>query len=474
MRRLLGHRDARIYLTGQLFSLFGDSSLWLAMGIWVKTLTQSNAEAGLVFFFFTAPSLLAPASGLLVDRLRRRPLLIATNAITGVAVLVLLAVHGPGQVWLIDLVMFTYGLSYGVLGPAQSALLTVMVPADLLADANGALNSAQQVMRLIGPLIGAGLFVAVGAHVIAIIDAGTFAVPVITLFMLRVSEPPPQPAVAHWTRQVVAGVRHVWQTVQLRQVIAAGAATTTVFGFTETINYAIVSSGLHRPAAFVGVLASVQGAGAVIGGLSAATLIRRTGEGRLITIAMFLAAAGAALLASVIAGDVLFGAAIAWVVVGLITLVQRLTPPDLQGRVYAAVETLITTPQTLSIALGAGLITITGYQPLLIAMAAVITLAAAYLLTRPEQRPAQPRAGVTHPGSVPERDPRVNRHHRPRSTATPERSARPPCPALAPQTNRSTAINRAAATGSSPAGPVSARRSRHRAHSPARSVRGRW
>ena len=91
------------------------------------------------------------------------------------------------------------------------------------------------------------------------------------------------------------------------------------------------------------------------------------GEGRLIGIAMLFAAAGAALeipplLASVIAGDIIFGAAIPWVVVGLITLAQRLTPPDLQGRVYAAVETLVTTPQTISIALGAGLITITGYQ----------------------------------------------------------------------------------------------------------------
>ena len=66
MRRLLARRDARVYLAGQAFSLFGDSSLWLAMGIWVKTLTHSNAQAGLVFFFFTAPSLLAPASGLLV------------------------------------------------------------------------------------------------------------------------------------------------------------------------------------------------------------------------------------------------------------------------------------------------------------------------------------------------------------------------------------------------------------------------
>ena len=156
MRQLLAHRDARIYLTGQLFSLFGDSSLWLAMGIWVKTLTGSNAQAGLVFFFFTAPSLLAPALGLLADRVRRRILLLAVNTLTAGAVLALLAVDGRGQVWLIDVVMFAYGLSYGLIGPAQSALLTVMIPADLLPDANAALRTAKALVRLLGPLAGAG------------------------------------------------------------------------------------------------------------------------------------------------------------------------------------------------------------------------------------------------------------------------------------------------------------------------------
>jgi MFS family permease len=402
VRRLLAHRDVRIYLAGQVFSLFGDSSLWLAMGIWVKTLTGSNAQAGLVFFFFTAPSLLAPAAGLLADRVRRRPLLIATNALTAVAVLALLAVSGRDQVWVVDAVMFGYGLSAIVLGPAQSALLTVMVPADLLPDANGALRTAQESLRLIGPLVGAGLFVAVGAHVIAIIDAATFAFPVISLLLLRVREPAPHPAVGRWGAQLSAGALHIWRTVELRTVIVAGAVTTTVFGFTETISYAIAGNRLHRPAAFVGILAAVQGAGAVIGGLTAAPLVRRLGEGRLIGLAMLVAAAGAALeipplLPVVLVGDVVFGAAIPWLVVGLISLTQRVTPTDLQGRVYAAVEFLITTPQTISIALGAALITMAGYQTLLVAMAVIIALAAAYLLTRPEQRRARSPAQLRLP-----------------------------------------------------------------------------
>jgi MFS family permease len=391
MRRLLRHRDARIYIVGQVFSLFGDSSLWLAMGIWVRTLTGSNAAAGLTFFFFTAPTLLAPVSGLLADRFRRRPLLVVTNLATGSAVLLLFFVHSAGQVWLVYVVMALYGLSYSVLGSAQSALLTVMVPADVLPDANGALRTVQESLRLVGPLTGAALFVAVGAHTVAVIDAATFAVPVLALLVLQVREPAPHPMTLRWRAELSAGLRHVRRTIQLRQVVIAGAISTTVFGFAETITYAVAGDGLHKKAAFVGVLVAIQGAGAIVGGPTAAPLVRRLGEGRLMGIALLVAAAAALcemppLLAPVVAGFVLFGVAIPWLVVALISLAQRLTPSELQGRVYSAVDTLITTPQTISIAVGAGLIAVTGYRTLLVAMSAVMGLAAAYLLTRLELR----------------------------------------------------------------------------------------
>jgi Na+/melibiose symporter-like transporter len=281
-----------------------------------------------------------------------------------------------------------------------------MLPPDLLPDANGALSTAQQALRLLGPLAGAGLFVALGAHLIAIIDSATFAIAVLSLVLLRIRERAPRLTHERWRRKVMGGVHHIWRTVELRQVVIAGACATTVFGFTETIAYAIVGQGLHKPAAFVGVLAATQGAGAIAGGLSAATLLRRLGEGRLMGMAMLIGASGAvlqvpALLVIVLLGELLFGAAIPWLIVSLITLSQRLTPPELQGRVYAAAETLITSPQTISIALGAGLITLTGYRSLLGAIATIFTLTATYLLTRPKPHAShQPRALAAEPSNA--------------------------------------------------------------------------
>jgi MFS family permease len=396
MGKLMGIRDARFYLVGQVFSLLGDSALWLAMGVWVKSLTGSNGAAGLVFFFFTAPTLLSPVAGLLVDRVRKRRLLIAANLFAAGSVLLLLLVHDAGQVWLIYLVMALYGLAYAVLSAAQSALLAEIVPAEQLADANGFLRTAQETLRLVGPLAGSGLFLLVGGHLVAVLDAATFAVPVFCLLALRVREPRPQPFAHHWTSELLAGVRFVGRTLPLRRVISATACALVVFGFTETTIFAVAAQGLHRPPAFVGVLIAVQGAGAVLGGPTAAPLVRRLGEARLIGFGLLTVAVAALLqtlpsLPLVLAGVALFGASLPWIVVGFTTLIQRITPAELQGRVYGAASALVTAPQTISIAVGAALIGALGYRVLLAVAAAVTALAATYLLVHAgAERHAQP------------------------------------------------------------------------------------
>jgi MFS family permease len=386
-RRLLAVRDARVFLAGQAVSSLGDSALWLAVAVWVKGLTGSSGAAGLVFFFFSAPMLFAPISGLLVDRVRRRRLLIATNAFTGCAVLLLLLVDGAGQLWLIYVVMVVYGFSFSVLGAGQSALLTTMLPPELLADANGALRTIQGTLSLVAPLAGAGLFVLVGPQPIVILDAATFAVPVISLLCLRLEEPPPHPRKQRWRAELTAGVRHIGRTQVLRQVTVAAVCAVLGFGFSETTIFSVAGKGLHRAPAFVGLLLSIQGLGAILGGVTAAPLLRRLGECSLIAAGLLLLGAGALLeipasLPSVIAGVIVFGVSLPWVIVSLTTLLQRATPPELQGRVYAAAEALITTPQTISIAVGAALIGVVGYRSLLVAMAAANAVAAGYLLTR--------------------------------------------------------------------------------------------
>ncbi|WP_051324046.1 MFS transporter [Candidatus Solirubrobacter pratensis] len=390
MRRLLAIRDARIYLAGQSLSLLGDTALWLALGIWAKDLTGSNSAAGLAIFCVMAPQLLSPLAGLLVDRVRRRPLLLVVNLVTAGVVLLLLA--AGERVWVIYGVGAVYGASYTLLASGQSALLATLVPPDLLGDANALLQTVREGLRLVAPVAGAGLYAAAGGAAVAVLDAVTFAVAAAALAALHVREARPEPHGEPWRRAVTAGARHIRRTPPLKHVVTAGALVLLALGFSETLLFAIADEGLHRPVSFVGVLMAVQGVGAVAGAALATRVMRRAGEERLAAAGMAVLAAGMLLMASgalgiVLAGKALFGFGIPWIVVGAMTLLQRLTPGPLQGRTYSAAELLLGVPQTFSVALGAALITVVDYRAMLLAMAVVTTAAAVYLQHRGEKRP---------------------------------------------------------------------------------------
>jgi MFS family permease len=395
MRRILARRDMRLYVAGQTLSMFGDTALWLALAVWAKTLTGSSAAAGMVIFGITAPGLFAPLSGLLADRVRRRPLVIVTNLATAVAVLPLLLVHDRGDIWIIYAVTVAYGFSYTVLGAGLSGLLATMLPEDELADANGVMQTAREGLRLFAPLAGAALFSAAGGAAVALLDAATFVIAAAALALMRVVEPAPAPRGGRLVREIAAGARHLRATIPLRQLTVASGVALLVIGFSETLTFEVAARGLDKPPSFVGVLIAVQGVGAVAGAATAATLVRRIGEGYLAGVGMLVFSLGVTLLMSdalpvVLAGKILFGAGIPWIVVALFTLLQRLTPGPLQGRTYSAVEVLVNTPQTVSIALGALLVAFIDYRLLLLVEAVVVAGAGAWLLTRRSQAVTRP------------------------------------------------------------------------------------
>src|SRR3954452_2209093 len=90
----------RLYV-GLTASMFGDSVMLLVLSMWVKTITGSNAQAGLTFFFMVIPALFAPLMGIWIDRVRRKPLLVWGHVASGIGVLPLVLVRGADQVWVI-------------------------------------------------------------------------------------------------------------------------------------------------------------------------------------------------------------------------------------------------------------------------------------------------------------------------------------------------------------------------------------
>ena len=387
MRQLFRIRDARVLLLGWGLSMLGDSAMFLVLGIWAKDLTHSNAAAGLVFFVLILPSLFAPLAGLVIDRVRKRPLIIGVNCVMAAAVLLLLFVHDRGDLWLIYVVAGLYGAAGVVLGSARSAFLTVMLPRELLGDANAVFSTLREGLRLIAPLFGAGLYAAFSGGVVAIADALTFVGVAVALLFVRTPETRVVREEQHFLTELSAGVMHVFATLPLKQIILATAACLLVVGFSETLFFAVVEFGLHRPPSFLGVLESLQGAGAIVGGVTAGRALRHFGDVRLVGWGMVLFAVGDASFASssllvVCAGMIVAGFAISWFIVGFSTSIQLRTPQRLQGRVASAANTMVSTPQTIGIALGAVLVSVLDYRVLITVMFVAILACGAYLLTR--------------------------------------------------------------------------------------------
>ena len=389
MREILARRGSRLFFGGQLVSMFGDWALVLVLGIWAKSLTGSSADAGLVFFTFAVASLLAPLGGWVADRVRRRPLMIAANCATGLVILSLLFVHGRRDLWLLYVVTFLYGIGGDLFQAAQSALLRILFPEELLAEANGFLQGATQGLRLVAPLAGAGLYAAVGGGWVAVFDAATFAVSALTLWRLDVDEPRPEPSGERLPIELAAGLRHVAATRALRQIVLGVGLALLVVGFAETLIFVVLQESLRRSPAFFGVFSAFQGAGSIVGALTAARLLRRVGDTRLTGIGVVVFGAGDSMLivphvAAVAAGAVVGGAGLTWAVVALGTALQLRTPLALQGRVSAAANLGLSVPQTISIATGAALSTVVDYRVLIVVMTVVTVSAGAWLASRRE------------------------------------------------------------------------------------------
>jgi MFS family permease len=392
MGKLFRHRDAAIYICGQTLSTVGDNALWLAMGIWVKILTGSNSEAGLVFFFLVAGISMAPLTGVLVDRVRRRPLMVSANLAAAALVCLLLLVHGHGQLWLIYAVTFGYGVLSALLGSAQTALVPALVPDELLGEANAVLQAGSQGLRIFTPLIGAGLLAWIGAAPVILLDAATFIVAAGCVQALAVREARPARTESSWRADLAGGLRYTWHSALLRKLLVTAVLALIVIGFLETISFAIVSQGLHRTPPFLGVLVAVQAAGAIAGFPAVAPLMKRIGEVATIAVGLLALGGGAALmiagwLPAVLAGSVVLGASVVAINVAAVTLIQRRTAPEFLGRVEALLTAASTAPQAISIAAGAALITVVSYRILLAAIAVMMVVCCTYLLTGSE-RPA--------------------------------------------------------------------------------------
>ena len=157
-------------------------------------------------------------------------------------------------------------------------------------------------------------------------------------------------------------------------------------GVGETLIFAIAEA-LWKPASWIAILGTLQGVGSIVGGVTAAKMIRRYGELRTAGLGLLLFTVGDSMwlilsIPVIFASMAIAGVGIVWAIVAISTAYQRRSPQTLQGRVSAAANMLFSVPQTLSIAAGAALISLVDYRIEVIAMGVGGAASALYLLGR--------------------------------------------------------------------------------------------
>jgi hypothetical protein len=386
---LLRLRSFRVFFFAHLLFVFADTSVYLVFAVWAKTLVDAVWAPAGVFVAFVAPSLLGPFAGAAIDRLPKTLVLKVTTATLIVSVLSLLSARGQSGVWLIYLVAFIYGGAYVVFQGARSSLVITLVARESLGSANAALRTSREVAKLVGPLAAVGLFAYAGSAAFVLVVATALAGSLTLLFAVReqhldvsaVTHEQPQ-TITRW-HDLTAGVRHLAATNALRTLLILICVTLLVAGFYDLALFTVVRD-IGRPLAFLGVLTTAQGAGAVAGGLISARVMALIGDLRLVGYGLILEGLGIIVTAqentlAVVVGSVLFGFGSTWPLVGMDTALQLRTPAMMQARVVTAVEAVTSVPFCLSFAFAAVVLSAVPAGKLLIVMSLVTAASGGWL-----------------------------------------------------------------------------------------------
>jgi MFS family permease len=343
--RPLRERDFALFWTGWTVSLIGDGFFLVAIAWQVFDLWNSPTALAVVGVAETIPIVaFVLVGGVVSDRLERRKVLIFSSSVRGgaVGVLGILAVTGSIELWHIFVLSAFFGAGQAFQGPAAGAIIPDLVPRHLLVQANSLSQFVRQAaFAFVGPAAGGFVVHSFGAGWAFLIDAATFGVAILTLLLLR-----PRPAAAvtdgatsMW-RDIAEGLRYVRRTVWLWGTLAwAFAAIFLVYGpFTVLIPF-VVRNDLGGDAGDLGLVFAAGGLGAILVSL----VVGQLGLPRRHITFMYglwmvaclqigaYALAGVpwhAMLISFAGEGCWAGGLIVWV-----TLMQRVVPGELLGRV---------------------------------------------------------------------------------------------------------------------------------------------
>jgi MFS family permease len=339
----LKNRNYRLYFIGQIISVSGTWMQRLAQAWLILRLTHNNGfalgvESGLQFL----PVLLFGAwGGVIADRYDKRKLLYLTQIVAGVLALGLglIVAVGAATVLLDYLFSVLLGFVNVIDNPARQTFVMEMVGREELPNAVGLNSVVMNSSRVVGPAIGGVAISVIGLAPCFFFNAASYLAVLLALWMMSAAQLRPVAIVPKAKGQLREGFQYVWSDRMVRTPLVMMAVIGTLAFNFQVVIPLISTNTFGLGAGGFGGLTSAMGAGAVLGGLAAASR-KGVSYRRLIAltyamgISILLAAAAPTLWTEVVALFVMGAASFAFIATANTTL-QLTARPEMRGRVMA-------------------------------------------------------------------------------------------------------------------------------------------
>ncbi|MFD5792119.1 MFS transporter [Streptomyces diastatochromogenes] len=373
-------RDFLLLWSGQTVSEMGSAVTQIALPLFaVVVLRASTFQVGLLTAATSAAfAVIALPAGALVDRRPKRSVMIVCDVLRLVIIgsIPVAAALGTLTMTQLYVVAVAAGVCTVFFDVSYQSYVPSLVRAEDLMDANGKLGATGAFAQLGGPGLGGGLVAAFGAAGAMTADAISYAVSVVSILGIRRREEPPPPQRADETlrSQITEGLRFVAQHRILRKIVACTGTANLFSGMTSALVMVFLVRVLHVRPALTGLIMAGSAIGAIAGGVFAGRLARKIGSARVIWVSMLVFSAPQVIAAAAWRGWGVLLFPLGWGITGFSALVynvaqvsyrQSVTPPELMGRMNAAVRWIVWGTLPIGGVLGGVLGTLIGVRPAL-------------------------------------------------------------------------------------------------------------
>ncbi|UFS93123.1 MFS transporter [Nocardia huaxiensis] len=372
MQLLRTHRPLAALFSARVISYAGDSLSLVALMLHVANTTgQGLAVALLLLVGDFVPSLLSPIAGAISDRFDRRRVMIICELAQGTLVL-LIALSLPPLPLLLALVA-ARSIAANIFMPASRSAVPALVAGADLEKANSAIGFGANAAEAFGPLLAAALFPLIGIRGVLLVDAASFFVSAVILLVLPALPPRPDGEVPEsLLAQARIGLGYIRRIPAVRIVSLGFCAVVACNGVDDVALVLLATETLHSGDSSVGLLLGAVGIGLLIGYGLLTRYGTRLSMTALLLGGFFVSSAGNLLtglawsVAAAFTVQAVRGLGLAGMDVASSTLLQRIVPDHLLGRVFGNLYGLIGIAAALSYVGGGALLDATSAPATLI------------------------------------------------------------------------------------------------------------